>query len=154
MNSSTLNHPTNSRDMKLWSIPNLFRYLWSLDSISTLKKFQSGKEKPISLESDEPLKFNIKTLIVFEYIQDKQNLTLNEFDVKITYFIEELESINVTIFSRSIGHKWNTVELGVIAPERTITTELIRFYSKGFKNLGVNKILISGLPRHNMSISI
>ncbi len=73
-----------------------------------------------------------------------------------THFIEELESINVTIFSRSLGHKGNTVELGVIAPDKTITSELIRFYSKGFKNLGVNKILIlsEGLPRYDMSISI
>ena len=68
-----------------------------------IEKISIWERELISLESDEPLKFNIKTLIVFEYIQDKQNLTLNEFDVKITYFIEELESINVTIFSRSIG---------------------------------------------------
>ena len=73
-----------------------------------------------------------------------------------THFIEELESMNVTIFSRSLGHKGNTIELGVIARDKTITTELIRFYSKDFKNLGVNKILISSedLPRYNMSISI
>ena len=71
----------------------------------SMKKFQTGKEKLTALESDEPLKFKINTLIVFEYIPDKQNLTLNEFDVMITYFIEEIESINVTIFSRSIGHK-------------------------------------------------
>jgi hypothetical protein len=73
-----------------------------------------------------------------------------------THFIEELESMNVTIFSRSLGHKGNTIELGAITRDKTITTELIRFYSKGFKNLGVNKILIlsDSLPRYNMSISI
>ena len=48
-----------------------------------------------------------------------------------THFIEELESKNVTIFSRSLGQKGNTIELGVIARDKTITTELIRFYSKG-----------------------
>ena len=108
------------------------------------------------MESDEPLQFKIKTFIIFEYGQDKQNLTLNEFDAMTTHFIEELESINVTIFSRSLGYKGNTIELGVIAPDNTITSELIRFYSKGFKNLGVNKILIlrEGLSRYNLSISI
>jgi hypothetical protein len=71
-----------------------------------------------------------------------------------THFIEELELMNVTIFSRCLGHKGNTVELGVIARGKTITSELIRFYSKGFKNLGVNKILILSLSRYNLSISI
>jgi hypothetical protein len=41
---------------------------------------------------------------------------------------------------------------GVIARDKTITTELIRFYSKDFKNLGVNKILVlsEDLPRYKI----
>ena len=125
--------------------------------MSMSEKFSDWEiEKLTALESDEPFQFKIKTFIVFEYGQDKQNLTLNEFDAITTHFIEELESMNVTIFSRSLGHKGNTSELGVIAPEKTITTELIRFYSKVFKNLGIKKILIlsEGLPRYNMNISV
>lgn len=155
MNSSTSNHPTNSRDMK-----NMVYHKPFPKSVEPRVYVYNAKisnweiEELTALESDEPLQFKIKTFIIFEYGQDKQNLTLDEFDSMTTHFIEELESKNVTIFSRSLGHKGNTVELGVIARDKTITTELIRFYSKGFKNLGVNKILILSLSRYNMSISI
>jgi hypothetical protein len=157
MKSSTSNYPTNSRDMKNMVYRKAFPKSVEPRVYVYNEKISNWEiDKLTALESDEPLQFKIKTFIVFEYGQDKQNLTLNEFDAMTTHFIEELESINVTIFSRSLGHKGNTVELGVIAPDKTITSELIRFYSKGFKNLGVNKILILSdeLPRYNMSISI
>ena len=157
MNSSTSNHPTNSRDMKNMVYHKPFPKSVEPRVYVYNEKISNWEiEELTALESDEPLQFKIKTFIIFEYGQDKQNLTLNEFDAMTTHFIEELESKNVTIFSRSLGHKGNTVELGVIARDKTITSELIRFYSKGFKNLGVNKILIlsEGLPRYNMSISI
>ena len=54
--------------------------------------------------------------------------------------------MNVTIFSRSLGQKGNTIELGVIARDKTITTELIRFYSKGFKNLRKQDIDLERRP--------
>ncbi len=157
MNSSTSDHLTNSRDMKNIVYNKPFPKSVEPRVYVYNEKISNWEiEKLTALESDEPLQFKIKTFIVFEYGQDKQNLTLNEFDAMTTHFIEELESMNVTIFSRSLGHKGNTIELGVFAHYKTITTELIRFYSKGFKNLGVNKILIlsEGLPRYNMSISI
>ena len=157
MNSSTSNHPTNSRDMQNMVYNKPFPKSVEPRVYVYNEKISSWEiEELIALESDEPLQFKIKTFIIFEYGQDKQNLTLDEFDSMTTHFIGELESKNVTIFSRSLGHKGNTVELGVIARDKTITTELIRFYSKGFKNLGVNKILIlsDGLLRYNMSISI
>jgi hypothetical protein len=157
MNLSTSIHPTNFRDMKNMVFrkgspkpvePRVYLYNEKISNWEI--------EKMTPFESDELLQFKIKTFIIFEYGQDKQNLTLNEFDIMTTHFIEELESINVTIFSRSLGYKGNTIELGVIAPDKTITSELIRFYSKGFKNLGVNKILIlrEGLSRYNLSIPI
>jgi len=157
INYNFQNHPTNSRDTK-----NMVYHKHFPKSVEPRVYVYNEKisnweiEKLTALESDEPLQFKIKTFIVFEYGQDKQNLTLNEFDAMTTRFIEELESMKVTIFSRSLGQKGNTIELGVFARDKTITTELIRFYSKGFKNLGVNKILIlsEGLPRYNMSISI
>jgi hypothetical protein len=155
MNSSTSNHPTNSRDMK-----NVVYHKPFPKSVEPRVYVYNEKisnweiEELTALESDEPLQFKIKTFIIFEYGQDKQNLTLDEFDSMTTHFIEELELMNVTIFTRSLGHKGNTVELGVIARDKTITSELIRFYSKGFKNLGVNKILILSLSRYNLSISI
>src|SRR6476659_8260419 len=155
MNSSTSNHPTNSRDMKNMVYHKPFPKSVEPRVYVYNEKISNWEiEKLTALESDEPLQFKIKTFIVFEYGQDKQNLTLNEFDVMTTHFIEELESKNVTIFSRSFGHKGNTVELGVIARDKIITSELIRFYSKGFKNLGVNKILILSPSRYNMIISI
>jgi hypothetical protein len=155
MNLSTSIHPTNFRDMKNMVFrkgspkpvePRVYLYNEKISNWEI--------EKMTPFESDELLQFKIKTFIIFEYGQDKQNLTLDEFDSMTTHFIEELELMNVTIFSRSLGHKGNTVELGVIARDKTITSELIRFYSKGFKNLGVNKILILSLSRYNMSISI
>jgi len=157
MNSSTSNHPTNSRDMQNMVYNKPFPKSVEPRVYVYNEKISNWEiEKLTALESDEPFQFKIKTFIVFEYGQDKQNLTLNEFDAMTTHFIEELESMNVTIFSRSLGQKGNTIELGVIARDKTITTELIRFYSKDFKNLGVNKILIlsEDLPRYNMSISI
>lgn len=141
MNSSTSTNPPNSGEMKNMVYRKAFPksvepkvYLYN-EKISNWEI-----EKLAALESDEPLQFKNKTFIVFEYGQDKQNLTLNEFDAMTAHFIEELESMNVIVFSRSLGHKGNTIELGVIARAK-ITSELIRFYSKGFKNLGVNKIL-------------
>ncbi|MGA8485044.1 MAG: hypothetical protein WB706_11680 [Nitrososphaeraceae archaeon] len=155
MNSSTSNHPTNSRDMKNMVNHNPFpKSVEPRVYVYNAKISNWEIEELTALESDEPLQFKIKTFIIFEYGQDKQNLTLDEFDSMTTHFIEELESKNVTIFSRSLGHKGNTVELGVIARDKTITSELIRSYSMGFKNLGVNKILILSLSRYNMSISI
>jgi hypothetical protein len=155
MNSSTSKHPTNSRDMKNMEYHKPFPISVEPRVYVYNEKISNWEiEELTALESHEPLQFKIKTLIIFEYGQDKQNLTLDEFDVMTTHFIQELESKNVTIFSRSFGHKGNTVELGVIARDKTITSELIRFYSKGFKGLGVNKILILSLSRYNMSISI
>jgi hypothetical protein len=157
MNSSTSNHPTNSREMKNMIYRKALPKSVSPRVYVYNEKISNWKiEKLTALDPDQPLQFKIKTFIIFEYGQDKQNLTLNEFDAMTTHFIEELESMNVTIFSRSLGHKENTIELGVIARDKTITSELIRFYSKGFKNLGVNKILIlsDGLPRYNINISI
>ena len=122
MNSSTSNHPTNSRDMKNMVYhkpfpksvePRVYVYNEKISNWEIVKL--------TALESDESLQFKIKTFIVFEYGQDKQNLTLDEFDSMTTHFIGELESKNVTIFSRSLGHKGNTVELGVIARDKTIT---------------------------------
>jgi hypothetical protein len=98
-------------------------------------------DRPI-LDSNETQQFKIKTFIIFEYRQDKHNLTVKEFDAMTTDLIEELEAHNTIIFSRSLGCKMNTIELGVIAPYKTITPELIGFYSKGFRDLGVDRILL------------
>jgi hypothetical protein len=81
MNSSTSNHPTNSRDMK-----NVVYHKPFPKSVEPRVYVYNEKisnweiEELTALESDEPLQFKIKTFIIFEYGQDKQNLTLDEFD--------------------------------------------------------------------------
>jgi hypothetical protein len=95
-------------------------------------------------EYNEISQFKIETHIIFEYRQDKQNLTVNEFDSMTTDLIKELESNNMIIFSRDFVYNTNTIELGVITSCKEIASKLISVNLKDFSNLGVCKIYLRG----------